>query len=131
MQTHLFGAVEEGIANIPPNAIAHSQPPRQTRLVQVDQQSSGQISQLHILKVKAGARGAEKGRQARQQQGQVAEARDASDERRRRRGWVRNVQWDPRGPEGLSDGIRHYHGGMVKGARTREVAGGGGMGVVA
>lgn len=84
MKTHLLCTVKKRIRNIPTHTILHSQPPRQTRLVQIHQQAHRQIPQLNILKVKARTWRVEKGRQTRQQQRQVAEPRDARDERARR-----------------------------------------------
>lgn len=65
---YLFGAVQKGIANVPGNPIIHNQSPWQTRRIQVGQQPHSQVPQLHILKVKAGARSVKECGEAWQQQ---------------------------------------------------------------
>lgn len=89
--THLLDAIQKSIGNIPSRPIINRKPPRQPRLVQVNQQPDSQIPQLNVLKVKARAWRVKESRYPRQQKSQVTKARDAGDEWCRRRGGVRDV----------------------------------------
>jgi hypothetical protein len=66
---YLFDAVEKRIGNVPPHAIVNGKSPWEAWLVQIHEQADEKISQLNLLKMKAGTGCVEKGRQARQQQG--------------------------------------------------------------
>lgn len=113
MPANLLHAVQKRIANVPANPIIDSQPPREARLVEVDEQPHGQVPQLDILKVEARARGAEEGGQPRQQQCEIAEARDADDVWIGGGGGMRDVQRDPGVPERLGDRGGHHEWNML------------------
>ena len=76
-----FDAVEERVANVPADPVVYRQSPGEGRLVEVDEKTDGEVAQLDIFKVEAGAGGGEEGGEAREEEGEVAEARDGGDER--------------------------------------------------
>lgn len=78
--THLLDPVEKGVPYVPLDAVAHLQPPGELGLVQIHQQADGQVAELDLLVVEAGARDAEEERQPWQELGEVAKARDGGDE---------------------------------------------------
>ncbi|KKA29624.1 hypothetical protein TD95_000703 [Thielaviopsis punctulata] len=76
----LLDAVEKGVGNVPADAVAHMQVPRQRRLVQVGEQAKGQVAQEEVFVVEAAARTLEKGAEAGQEEGEVAEAGHGDEE---------------------------------------------------
>lgn len=102
--THLLDAVEKGVAYVPLDAVAHLEPPGELGLVQVHQQADGQVAELDLLVVEAGAGDAEEERQPRQELGEVAEARDGGDEGAGRPALVGDEQGHSQVPQGHGDG---------------------------
>jgi hypothetical protein len=72
---YLFGRVHESIPDIPLGSVADYKAPGQGGLVEVDQQTHGQVPKLDLLVVEARAGDAVVGGQARQEEGQVAKTR--------------------------------------------------------
>lgn len=107
--THLLDAVEKSVPDVPFVPIADLQLPRQLRLVEIDEQSDGQVPHLDLLMVETAAGGSKKGRQSRQQLGEVAEARDRGDERGAGSGLAGDVQGHTQTPERLWDGRTRMH----------------------
>lgn len=101
--THLLDAVEKRVPNIPFVTIPDLEPPRQLRLVEIDEQADSQVPHLDLLMVETAAGGAKKGGQSRQELGQVAEARDRGDEGGAGSGLASDVKGHAQAPEGLRD----------------------------
>lgn len=101
MTTHLFGAVEESISDIPTHAIAHGEAPRQRGLVEVDEQAGGEVAEQHVLVVEARAGQPKIRGEPGQEEGQVAEARNQGHEGHVGRTRVGDQQWHLQVPEGL------------------------------
>lgn len=101
--TYLLDPVEEGVPYVPLDAVAHLQPPGELGLVQVHQQADGQVAELDLLVVKAGARDAEEERQPWQELGEVAKARDGGDEGAGRLALVGDEQGHSQVPQGHGD----------------------------
>lgn len=112
---HLLDAVEEGISYVPFDAVAHLQPPGKLGLVQVHQQADGQVAELNLLVVEAGAGDAEEQRKPRQELGKVAEARDGGDEGAVGAALVGDEQGHAQVPQRLGDGEAEA-GGLTRGA---------------
>ena len=96
LMSHLLGAVDEGVRNIPACAVRDDKAPGQGRTVQVGEQTNGEVTEEYVLVVEAGARTSEVSAQPGQQEREVPEARDGGHKGRRgirRQIRVGDVQW--------------------------------------
>lgn len=78
--THLLHTVEVRISYVPFVTVADLEAPGQLRLIQVHQQSDGEVTELDLFVVKAAAGDSEEGREPWQQLSKVAQTWHSGDE---------------------------------------------------
>lgn len=78
--------IEKRVGNVPGGAVGDDEAKWQGGLVEVCEESDGEVAELDVLEVEAGGGEVEVGGQAGEEESEVAEAGDGGDEWRRRGG---------------------------------------------